>query len=337
MGLALGNHLSYEGVAAVVRQVERAFEMSFRCGEKKKARIEKGEDEKPDLPPSLQHTPGWGKNKFMRQMMAARGIIRDERQRGERRLQMSTQKMTGSDEWWVFRTHGPLLRYQQREGILQAMMLLLKRSDKVPSWLRGEEVLVEEEIVVVEERAVTIQDSEDEPYDPEEAWIANADLEIEFQNDLKIIGDDEESFEVVNVDGEVAVAMAVEVEEKVVVEKGVEPEMEKEKAKRNCNEDEYGEDNVEWLLERLREVERKYKVEKEKNKAMKAEIRCKEKDVLKEQATVRLFRSRAAEKDQRVEELEQKFQRVNDKWKFMRNTYQARNEKGNIISRQQRK
>ena len=52
MGLALGNHLSYEGVAAVVRQVERAFEMSFRCGEKKKARIEKGEDEKPDLPPS---------------------------------------------------------------------------------------------------------------------------------------------------------------------------------------------------------------------------------------------------------------------------------------------
>ena len=358
LGLALGMHLSHEGVAAVVKAVVRVLNMAFKMGDK----LESKHDKDKGIPPSLSITPGWNKNVFMRQMMADRGLIPSERRRGERRMQMSSQSMRGSEEWWVFKTHGPLERFNQREGMLEAMILLLKRSDKDPVWVDNEvaesecdvvvveeevvvnEVVVENEVAEVERQVVEVEredlcvDDGDSPYDPEE-WVANRDLEVEFKNELAAQnqgGEVKESGEASIDDEEDEMEVVVSMEKCEVVEKG-EPEKPKKREKKKENYYEEADNDVEWLLERVRNTERKYKVEKEKCKAQKLALQSKEIEVMREKATVRLFKGRCEEKDKKIEELEEEVQRVNETWRFLRTTSKARSDLGNIKSRKHKK
>ncbi|MCP3663103.1 MAG: hypothetical protein GY696_11505 [Gammaproteobacteria bacterium] len=110
----------------------------------------------------------------------------------------------------------------------------------------------------------------------------------------------------------------------------VEPEKEKERAEgsekskdketekeKDCNEDENSND-VEWLLKRLRTVERKYRVEKEKSREYKSTVQAKELALVKERAVAKLYRQQSEDKEKKIDELEQEVQRVAEAMKFQR-------------------
>ena len=194
LGLHLGQHLSYEGVASVVKSVIIVLNTAYVIPKK----VMRSRETRKVVPPALAVTPGYNKNVFMRQLLADRGLIPQERRSG-RRLIMSTQRMPGWKNWNVFQQHGPLRRYNQREGILEALTMLLRRSDPVPVWETSNDSSVVVEDVVVEaievipaavhediqEVAVNttaedgvkaevipdvVQEENDVPYDPEVEW-----------------------------------------------------------------------------------------------------------------------------------------------------------------------
>ncbi len=143
LGLSLGTHLSFEGMASLVRMVKTVMRTAFKF---RNERNTKPRETRVVVPPSLAVTAGYNKNKFMRQLMADRGIIRPDRRRpGERRLMMSDQKLSGWQKWQVFRRHGPMHRYQEREGMLDAIIMQLKTADKIPVWGDEDEVYDEDE------------------------------------------------------------------------------------------------------------------------------------------------------------------------------------------------
>ena len=336
MGLALGYHLSHEGMKSVLKMVHEVMDTAFSM--KKRKRSERSYRDEPDCPPPLSQTPGWNKNKFMRQLLADRGLVPDVRKRGEKRLKMSTQKIPGADSWHVFVTHGPLNRFDEREGILEAIIHLWNRKDKMPVWGAEEDeiedVVVEEVVdnavvegvvdnevvedvvkeVVVDGDAV---DDGEAPYDPEE-WIANSDIEIEFHNDLCVqmpeveMGVQEmEIKEHDNGDGQEEGEVKMDSEKEKVKEQKVERKEHKEKKrteKENSNEDQ----DVEWLLNRLKNTERMVKVQKEKCKVYKKDLEGKEVAVAREKASVKFWKQQYDGKKEEMEKLEAEVQRLSD-------------------------
>ena len=143
LGVHLGTHLSHEGVANVVRMVKTVLRTAFKY---RTVRNINPRETRVVVPPSLAYTAGYNKNRFMRQLMADRGIIRPDRlSPGQRRLMMSDQRLSGWQNWYVFKQHGPLRRYQEREGMLEAIIMQLKTSDKIPVWNTDEEEVDETE------------------------------------------------------------------------------------------------------------------------------------------------------------------------------------------------
>ena len=321
LGLSLGLHLSYEGMMAVIRQVKRALDKAFSMGDRKESTKEADSES----PPSLSVTPGWCRNKFMRQTMARKGLIPDERRRGERSLTFSTQRMRGSENWFIYKEHGSLERFQQREGMCAAMIHLQKKVDVMPLWaengepeLQGIAINDVMDLGSVKEGEQDaeqgVEDDENAPYDPEEAWTANTDIEVTIVNELAAGNEvhtedaqlDTEEMEVVEPEKEKERAEGSE--------KSKDKETEKEK---DCNEDENSND-VEWLLKRLRTVERKYRVEKEKSREYKSTVQAKELALVKERAVAKLYRQQSEDQEKKIDELEQEVQRVAEAMKFQR-------------------
>ena len=354
MGLALGFHLSHEGMVKVVDMVHEVLDTSFKMKRKRSS-----SESEAVFPPPLHKTPGWNKNRFMLRLLEDKGLIRIERKAGERRERrslMSNQQMTGYQDWHVYKTHGELPRFQQREGILEAMVYMWNRADKVPVWVDDEEecaadevvatndVLVESEVVVEKEVVVeeaieafeglevekvkgteVVQDDGeesdgDDPYDPE-GWTANKDIVIEINNDMFIDGNGEDE---VFVEDSVVEQQSIEkdVEEKGVATGGVQDIVSgEEKEDTKYNEDD---NNVSWLLNRLKHTERKFKVEKEKAKAYKADLAKEKVALVREKASVKFWREQVAVKEERIEELEKENNRLEETKKFERNAYKAR-------------
>ena len=332
LGLSLGLHLSYEGMVAVIRQVKRALDKAFSMGDRKESTREADSES----PPSLSVTPGWCRNKFMRQTMARKGLIPDERRRGERSLTYSSQRMRGSENWFLYKEHGSLNRFQQREGMCAAMIHLQKKVDMMPLW--GENGEPELQGIVINDRMDMgsmkegeqgaeqgILDDENAPYDPEEAWTANKDLEVTITNELAAgneVHSDDAQLDIEEVeeapvftDEEMEVVEPEKEKERAEgLEKSKDKETEKEKV---CNEDENSSD-VEWLLKRLRTVERKYRVEKEKSKEYKSTVQAKELALVKERAVAKLYKQQSEDKEKKIDELEQEVQRVAEAMKFQR-------------------
>ena len=348
LGLALGSHLSFEGVAKLVQQVVMVLDTAFNINKKKES---SGETDKV-VPPKLDVTPGWNKNVFMRQIMADRGFIpREKRKRGERRLKMSNQNMPGFEGWHVYKTHGPLSRFNEREGILESMRLLLRRADPIPVWGEVEETIINEDAHVEEaemigddmvELEITVVNDDSEPYDPEKEWIA---IEIannqahskeevdDVERQVKILAiEEEEGGDDVVMESETVIEP--EKEKGVAIEKcaAVSDEEKEKEEERKYNQDDnddgvVNEGDVEWLLRRLKNTERRLKVEKEKTKILKGRVDSKDVQLAREKASGKVWKQQNEEKDVKIEELERELQRVNESRRFERNAYKAKQAK----------
>ncbi len=239
------------------------------------------------VPPSLAITPGYVHNVFMRQILTDKRIIRrDPRNPITKRMHWSDQKLPGHQNWQVFREQGPMRRFQEREGYLAAHLWMLKRADKVPVWCEDEEDESEEEEV----QEVQQQLDEDRPYDPEEEWVTDPNL----------------CFVVTNKpDGEIEV-----ITENVAQ---MEVDEQKEKKKGDYNED-------------LIEIKRMFLVEQEKNKSYRAEMDKKMAVIAKERAAAKYWREQYEAKVEKLNFVEKEFERIKEQYKFLRNTYKAKQE-----------
>ena len=110
LGLALGFHLSHEGMRKVVDTVHEVLDTAFKMKRKRSS-----SESEIVFPPPLHKTPGWNKNRFMLRLMEDKGLIKLERKAGERRerrMLMSNQQMTGYQKWHIYQQHGELPRFQ---------------------------------------------------------------------------------------------------------------------------------------------------------------------------------------------------------------------------------
>ena len=344
LGLHLGSHLSYEGVRNIINAVETVLDTAYKFQKHKRA---KSRDTRQVVPQSLATTPGWNKNRFQRQLLFDRGLLTvNDRKPGAKKLKMSDQTLEGHENWYVFRKFGKLDRYHERDGILEAFIRLLKRADKIPDWSQmaingndepedeeetivvqdvddvetevhvtegeGETSALEEVTNAVEDMAVVAPNDEDTPYDPEEEWTSDRDLQIEITTKpdgsqdiitrrIQLIDSEDENKE-------------------MPLEKGTEKERE-ENSYEDLNE----------LADKLQEAERRLQIEVEKNKAYKTELENKDVTLSKEKAATKFWRQQSEDKKAKIEELEIEVQRQSDEKKYMRNVYKSKLTKGQVV------
>lgn len=308
LGVHLGTHPSHEGVVKIVDTVVKTFDNAFKFRKNIPSRFF---ETRVMVPPCLSITPGYNKNSFMRHLLADRGVIK--RDTGVKRQLMSDQLPPGWQNWHVYRTHGNLSRYNEREGMLVAHKLLLKKADKPPVWNREQDDdaefseanqgSTEDEMENLPPPTVDICQL-GEAYDPEE-WIADKDLEIEFIN---------------NQDGE------TEMLTRRVVFLDTDDEMEQEgvvgetkEKQEDCNEDEDCEDCA--------KKERKLTIATERIKAYKSELERKNLIISKEKAAVKFYRHQSENKNERLEFLEKENERIVAQYKYIKNVYKARGAK----------
>ena len=324
LGLALGSILSFEGMRKVVNSVHKTLDSAFKFCETEAG----SHPAKENQPPTLDVTPGWNRNRFMRQILEDRGLIPSEREQGARRMMMSDQKPSGWENWHVFKD-GPLRRFNEREGNLEAQIWLQRRADEIPVWgtdnqepeqMEINEESAQEEAVAnsVQEEAVVnsvqeeaVVNSEDEPYDPEEEWIADKDIQIEFVN--KPNGEVEVIHRRVAMIDTSAESCVDEIEDGDADENGC---VETQKQKQ----ENYNEDDKEWIKELTRALE----IEKEKTKAYRAEIEHKDLAIAREKATVRYWKQQIREVNEKVVALEKEVEGAHETMRFMRSTYKAK-------------
>ena len=309
LGVHLGTHPSFEGVAKIVDTVVKTFDHAFKFRKPLPSRFA---ETRVMVPPCLSITPGYNKNNFMRHLLADRGVI--ERDRGVKRQIMSDQLPPGWQNWHVYRTHGNLSRYNEREGMLVAHKLLLKRSDKLPIWNIEQEAdtdnseavqgSTEDEMENLPPPTVDI-DQLGEAYDPDE-WVADKDLEIEFVN---------------NQDGE------IEVMTRRVVFLDTDDEMEQDKVDDQTKEEQKDYNEDENCVKKLELAERKLTIAMERIKAYKEELERKNLIISKEKAAVKFYRHQSESKKERIEFLEKENDRIVSQYKYLKNVYKARGAK----------
>ena len=297
LGLSLGTNLSYEGYCSIVNLVNTVFDTAFKF--QKRQGKNKSRQTRKVVPPSLAITPGYVNNVFMRQILVDKRIMRrDPHKPITKRMHWSDQKLPGHQNWQVFREQGPMKRFQEREGYLAAHLWMLKRADKVPVWCEDEEDASEDasedgdhEDQQQQQEQQQQQLDEESPYDPEEEWSSDPNLVFVVNN---------------------ATDQEIEVITDNVGQMEVDEEKRKDK-KENYNED-------------LIEIKRMFLVEQEKNKSYKAEMDKKMAAIAKERAAAKYWREQYEAKVDHLDFVEKEFGRIKEQYKFLRNTYKARQE-----------
>lgn len=320
LGLHFGSNLSFEGVAKVVDTVNKTFDHAFKF---RKSLPRPSRETRVMVPPCLSVTAGYNKNQFMRHLLADRGVI--ERDQGVKRQLMSDQRMPGWQNWHVYKTHGPLHRFNEREGMLAAHKLLLQRNDEIPIWHPEDdtESEYEEPVQAPDDDVPKLRKPckfgeayDPEAYDPEE-WVADTDLEIEINNqpDLEIEIDNKSEGETEVVTRKVLLVDSDD--EEMVQLFGAEPSKEEG---RKYNED------LDYVKE-LQLAERKITIAVEKAKAYKAELERKNLIITKEKAAVKFWKQQSDQKKDRCNFLEAEYERILAQYKYLKNVYKARGAK----------
>ena len=164
LGLGLGNHLSYEGMNCLIKYIMTIFDKSF-CRNRYRP---VSQDPELQWPQSLNITAGYCDNVFFKQVMAAKLIITRPLPEGERRLSHSERRPPAARYWRVFKDHGRLERFQQKEGLMEAFCQMWKQSDEDPVWAPTVEEEVEEvpanDVVVEEVEVIEINDGDEGDY-----------------------------------------------------------------------------------------------------------------------------------------------------------------------------
>ena len=304
LGLALGNHLSYEAITNIIGGMKTVFQKSFNNYNWGDNTI--SADTRVVKPPSLAHCPGYVDNTFMRQLMVQKHIMRPDRSsKRQRRLCMSDQRSPGWRHYHLYKQHGPLRRFNEREGALEAHIMMLKRADEVPDWT------VQQQVQEV-----------DSQLEDEDEWTDDENLQIHISNDgaYEIINKQVERMDIHDEQVQTDDLEDVEIQEVEVQEEPVETEQKGEKQK-NCNE----EDNKKLndVLRRLQEAERQLQVLEEKSKAYQKENENKEASIVKEKAASRYWKQQSDANKENLNHVNKELSRMEDQYNFVRDLYET--------------
>ncbi len=133
LGLYIGSTPSYEACRNIARTLITVFDRAF-C-EHNIRNNPRSKEPRLMVPLCLSVTPGFCDVPFMRQIMQDKLIIKSKKKpSNEVRMKCAEQRTPGWQNWKIYQHHGPMRRFDEREGALAAHKEWLKRSDPVPVW-----------------------------------------------------------------------------------------------------------------------------------------------------------------------------------------------------------
>ena len=136
LGLSLGLMLSTEGLKKYKNCILQVFDFSFA----ENVWRPPSSPPKPDVPPTLEETPGFMQDKFFVQIMEDKRLIEVRTlQPGEeppRRLKCSEVRAPNGvwRHWDIYKKHGPMWSFESREGMLEAYHMKMRRSHSDFEW-----------------------------------------------------------------------------------------------------------------------------------------------------------------------------------------------------------
>ncbi len=130
LGLSLGLTLSWEGLIKYKECVIRIFDFSFAANSYRPP----SSPAKPDMPPLLEHTPGYMEDRFMRQVMEAKRFIQVQTPEDgvldepKLKCQDARDRPSGWRYWRIYKEQGPMWTFESREGMLEAWHMQMRQS-----------------------------------------------------------------------------------------------------------------------------------------------------------------------------------------------------------------
>lgn len=284
LGWDLGLNLSYEGQQKVSRYVQKVFDTVFG----RNAFTGEGRPTRVTVPPSLAVTSGYENNRYMMQRLEEKGIIRSRTKsagsRRDRRLEWSDQRLPGWRYWKVFQEHGTLWNINCREGILEAHLYMINKSDEMPVW--GSQVGEDREEETVDKEPVSDNKSEE---DERQTECIEGRVEKESVNNDER---DEEERQVEDIESD---------EDEVFEdEKG---EKEKERKENSIERDNCTTKLLKLARNKIKDSERVLSVANEKLKAYKADISKKDEMLAKERGACRHWKTIAERAQNKYDDL----------------------------------
>ncbi len=302
--VGLGSNPSYEACQSIVKTVITVFDKAF-CDQN----LENNPRSRPPfvkVPPCLSVTPGFCDVPFMRQLLVDKMIIKSKKKTSEEsRMKHSEQRAKGWRDWQIYKEHGSLDRYTEKEGALMAHRMLLKRGDEVPVWEENPDDWIEDRNVVFINPGINNN----------KATTANQE-----SNDDKTVQDDD--------------CCIIDVKDDSVNVRDEQRDSEPQKQQRRvCNEDE----QLVLALNKIDMLERQLDICMEKVKAYEQAIDGKDAQVYKERAAAKFWRQqcttikseKAAAVDQNcqlrieVSNVTQELERISTEYDYLRDLYES--------------
>lgn len=301
LGLHIGTTLSWEGQQRLKQCIIKIFDFNFANNVYRPP----SSPVETKIPPTLENTPGYLEDEFMTQVLLDKGFI-SPRPRG-RRLRCSESRCPIWRSFHIFRTHGPMWSFESREGMLEAYLMMMRRSHTIEVWDQyvpaennGEEPVQSETVkpapavpnpvksAAVEPEKVKPTAVAQEPTKPIIDRMANASIR---SNDE--LSDDDYDPEVFNISSDefmdIHQVTLDESTDSVFLDNSI---GEKEK-KTDRNE----------MESKLADLERSLKVTEEKLKGYRREAENKETLIIKEKAATKHFKQLFDKERERSEEL----------------------------------
>ena len=205
--VGLGSNPSYEACQKIANTVITVFDKAF-C-EQNLANNPKSRPPTVKIPPCLSVTPGFCDVAFMRQLLVDKMIIKTKKKSSnDARPKHSEQRAQGWRDWHIYKLHGSLDRYTEKEGALLAHRMMLKKGDEVPVWEENPDEWVTDRNVVIinpminnnksaqaNQEAKDAKDNDDKD-DYDEHQINDVHLEAEPQKQNKTVYNEDEQLAV---------------------------------------------------------------------------------------------------------------------------------------------
>ena len=263
LGVYIGCTPSYEACRNIAKTLITVFDKAF-C-EHNIVNNPRSKEPRLLVPLCLSVTPGFCDIPFMRQVMQDKLIIKSKKKTPkEARMKCSEQRTPGWQNWKIYQHHGPMRRFDEREGALAAHKEWLKRSDPVPVW--GNEWSEDQEMVIVRpsEGGYVVQQEDQQDRQREDHQDDHQD-EYQDDNEPQPIADKEYEPQPTNDDNS-----------------------QKENQEGNCNEDQ-----LIIAVEKIETLERQVEICQERIKAYEQKAENKEAQVYKEKAATKWWRNQA--------------------------------------------
>ena len=187
LGLYIGRTLSYEACKNIAKTLMIVFDKAF-C-DQNLVNNPRSREPRVIIPLCLSVTPGFADNAFMRQILIDKMIIKTKKKTApEARLMCSDQRAPGWRDWQIYRHHGEMRRFNEREGALAAHKQWLKRSDPSPVWVENPDDWTDDKDVVIKNPAVYNQETRE----PVEDAVEEAEVALEVEEAVEVVEQQQE-------------------------------------------------------------------------------------------------------------------------------------------------